>query len=118
MRWIPRVRRFIITQTLAVDMTDHRDALGAARPIAAGPIFATWEGAAVSLRAGENIVAIWHVTDAGNDGAPFGQRCLHAKLVVVAVKIVNALRNHVTLEVLPGAGPDAVARIHGRLAVG
>ena len=35
------------------------------------------------------------------------QRGLHAELVVVAVKIVNVLRNNVTLEVLPGAGPDA-----------
>jgi hypothetical protein len=34
------------------------------------------------------------------------------------MKIVNVLRNNVTLEVLPGAGPDAIARIDGRLAVG
>ena len=70
------------------------------------------------LRAGENIVTIGRVADAGNDGAAFRQRRLHAELVVVAVQIVNVLRNNFSLEVLPGTAPDAVARIDGRLAVG
>jgi hypothetical protein len=34
------------------------------------------------------------------------------------VKIIDALRNDFTLEVLPGARPDAIARIDGRLAIG
>src|SRR5262245_6578699 len=36
MRRIPRLRRGIVAQTLAVAVADHRGALGAARPVAAG----------------------------------------------------------------------------------
>ena len=33
---VPGARRRIVAQSLAVDMADHRGALGAARPVAAG----------------------------------------------------------------------------------
>jgi hypothetical protein len=99
-------------------VAQHRGSLGAARPVVAGPIFAGREGAAIRLRAGESVVTNGGVADARNHSAPFRQRGLHVELVVVAMKIVNVLRNNVTLEVLPGAGPDAIARIDGRLAVG
>jgi hypothetical protein len=34
------------------------------------------------------------------------------------VEIVNVLSNNFTLEILPGTGPDAIARINGRLPIG
>src|SRR5262249_52274226 len=51
MRRIPRVRRDVIAQARAVAVADHRRALGAAGPVAAGPIFRGREGRAVHLRA-------------------------------------------------------------------
>src|SRR5262249_4743794 len=44
-------------------------------------------------------------------------RGLLADLVVWAVKVVNVARNDLAFGILPGAGPDAVARVH-RLAAG
>jgi hypothetical protein len=52
MRRIPRMRRWVVTQTLAVDMTQQRSALGAASRVAASAIFPGREGAAIRLRAG------------------------------------------------------------------
>ena len=83
----------------------------------AGPIFAGREGSAIRLRAGESVVTSWRVADAGDHGAPFRQRGLHVQLVVVAVKIVNVLRDNLTFEILPWAGADAIACINGRLTL-
>jgi hypothetical protein len=114
MRCIPRPRRHIVAQTLAVDMAQHRSSRGAARPVAAAPIFAGPERAAIRLRAGENVVTIGRIADARNDGSPFRQGGLHAELVAVAVKTVDVLRDNLTFKVLPGAESYAVARIDGR----
>ena len=57
------------------------------------------------------------VADAGNHSAPFRQRGLHVELVVVAVKIVDALRDNFSLKVLPGAATNAIARVDGRFAI-
>jgi hypothetical protein len=43
---------------------------------------------------------------------------LHAELVIVAVQIVDVLRDNLSLKVLPGTVPDAIARVYGRLALG
>jgi hypothetical protein len=63
-------------------------------------------------------VAIGRIAHAGDHGTPFRQRGLHVEPVVIAVQIVSALRNNFTLEVLPGAGADPIARIDGGFAVG
>ena len=55
---------------------------------------------------------------ARNDLAPLGQRRVHAKLVVVAVQIVDVLSDDFALEILPRTIANAVARIDGRLPVG
>src|SRR6516225_8709476 len=108
MRRIPRPRRRIVTQTLAVNVAQHSGSLGAARPVVAGPIVPGRESSAISLRTGESVVTIVRVADTGDHGAAFRQRGLHVEFVVVAMKIIHALRNNFTLEVLPGARPDAI----------
>ena len=108
----------VIAQPLAVDVADHGRALGAARPVAAGAILAGRERAAFRGRAGQDVVTVRRKAHAGNDLAALGQRRVHAQLVVVAVQIVDAVRDDFTLEILPRTVADAVARIDRRLAVG
>ena len=86
-------------------MAQHRRSLSAARPIAAGPIFPDRESAPISLRPGKGVVTSGCIAHAGDHGTPFRQRSLHVEFVVIAVKIVNALRNGFALEVPPGPGP-------------
>src|ERR1700746_1701980 len=99
-------------------MTKHGAALGAARPIAAGAVFARREGATVRLRAGQQVVTVGRKTDARNHPAVLGQRGMRAKLVVVAVKVIDVLCHDLALKVLPGTAADALPRIDGWLAVG
>src|SRR5262249_36160964 len=90
-RRIPRPRCRVIAQTLAVDVADHGGALGAAAPVAAGAILAGAERRAVHLRAGQDVVCVGGVADAGDHVAALRERSLHAELVAVAVQIVNVL---------------------------
>src|SRR4051794_30771764 len=69
MRRIPRLRRRVVAQALAVDMADHRRALGAARPVLAGAILGSREGFAICGRAGQHVVTVRREADAGNDEA-------------------------------------------------
>ena len=52
MRRIPRSRRNVVAQALAVGVAYHGGALGAARPVAAGAVLARRKCGAVHLRAG------------------------------------------------------------------
>src|SRR5262249_59927901 len=114
----PRPRRCIIAQSLAIDVTNHCRALGAARPIPAGTILTWRKGAAFGSRTSQHVVTVWCKAHAGDDLAPLAQRRVHAELVVIAVQIVNALGNYLALEVLPRATANAIARIDGSLALG
>src|SRR6516164_6485714 len=58
MRRIPRSRRNVVAQALAVGVTQHGSALGAARPVAAGAILARRKRGAVHLRAGQNVMRV------------------------------------------------------------
>src|ERR1043166_3334233 len=49
--------------------------------------------------------------ESGYLGAALGQRVLGAELIVVAMQILDAGRDHGALEVLPGALADAIASI-------
>src|SRR4051812_41274982 len=98
-------------------MAQHRRALGAARPVAAGTVFAGCKRAAIRLRTGESVVAIGRVTDAGNHLAALGQRSLNAELIVVAVQVIDVLRHGFTFEILPRTIADTVTRIDGRFSV-
>src|SRR5258705_3355042 len=55
---------------------------------------------------------------ARNDLPRLGQRRVHAKLVIVAVQIVDGLSDDFALEILPRTVANAVTRIDGRLSVG
>src|SRR4051812_25595685 len=94
-------------------MADHRRALGAARPVAAGPVLPRRKSPAVHLRAGQNVGIVGRVADTGDNGAPLGERGRHPELGAVAVKIVDVLRDDLTLEILPGPAPDTIAGVHG-----
>jgi hypothetical protein len=41
---------------------------------------------------------------------------LHTKFVVVAMKIINIMRDHLAFEVLPRPIPDAIAGVNGLCA--
>src|SRR3954468_23498227 len=117
MRRIPRLRRVVVTQALAVDVAEHGRALGAARPVAAGAVFASRECAAFRGGAGQRIVPVRREADARDDEAPLGHRVVEAELVVGAVQIVDAGGDDGALEVLPRAIADAFAGVDGGLAV-
>src|SRR5690349_7641689 len=99
-------------------MAHHGRALGAAGPVTAGAILAGRECAALHGRAGQHVMAVRRETDARNELAALADRVVEAELVVVAVQVVHAGRDDGTLEILPRALADTIARIDGRLAVG
>src|SRR5262245_11042139 len=99
-------------------MANHGCALGATRPVATGAIVTGGKSATFRGRAGQDVVTVGCKAHARNDLAPFGQRRVHAKLVVVAVQIVDCLSEDFALEILPRSVANAVTRIDGRLSVG
>ena len=96
-------------------MAHHGRTLGAARPVAAGAIFAGRERAALRGGAGQHVVTIWREAHARNDLAALAQRRVEAQFIVVAVQIVNIGRDDLAFEILPRAIADAVACIDRRL---
>ena len=84
-------------------MAHHGRALGAARPVAAGAIFAGRERAALRGGAGQHVVTIWREAHARNDLAVLAQRRVEAQFIVVAVQIVNTGRDDLAFEILPRA---------------
>src|SRR5215475_6944202 len=99
-------------------MADHGRALGAARPVATGAILAGRKSPAFRRRAGQDVMTVRCKAHARNDLAPLSQRRVHAKLVIVAVQIIDVLSDDFALEILPRAVANAVTRIDRRLAVG
>src|SRR5262245_31319468 len=99
-------------------MADHGRALGAARPVATGAIRAGRKSPAFRRRAGQDVMTVRCKAHARNDLAPLSQRRVHAKLVIVAVQIIDVLSDDFALEILPRAVANAVTRIDRRLAVG
>jgi len=61
-------------------------------------------------------VIVGRVADAGDHGAPLGQRRLHTELAVIAVEIIDVLRDDLASKILPGAESNAIARIDGLCA--
>ena len=102
MRGIPRFRHVIITQSVAVDMADHRRALRAARPIVAGLVFFGRKGAAIRLRAGQHIMIIRRKASTRNHRAALGHRALHVQSIFGAVEIFDGLGDDLAFEILPG----------------
>src|SRR4029077_18643988 len=102
MRGIPRLRLGVVAQAFAVDVTEHRRTLGAARPVLAGAVFAGREGAAVHRRARERVVLVGAVAATLGQVALLGERGLLGE-VVGAVELVDVPRDHRALGILPRA---------------
>src|SRR5262250_2599530 len=49
--------------------------------------------------------------EAGDDGSSLGERIFPAEFVVVAMQIIDVLRDHDVLKVLPRTAADAVAGV-------
>src|SRR6478752_6486214 len=92
-------------------MAKHCRPLGTARPVVARAVLAGWKRPAVGLRAGQDIVAVGRVAGARDHRAALGERGLRAQLVAVAVQIIDALRDDLVFEVLPGTVADTVTGI-------
>src|SRR2546426_72034 len=110
MRRVPGLRHVVVAQALPVGVADHRRALTALRPVAARAIVAGREGGAVRLGAGEDVVHVRRVAAAVDLLALLRQRRVLGE-VVLAVELGHVLRDDDALGVLPGAAPDAVARV-------
>src|SRR3989442_1557790 len=76
MRRVPRLRRIVVAQALPVMMADHRRALAALRPVAAGTILAGRERGAVRLGAGQDVVHVRRIA------APVPGRALVMKKLI------------------------------------
>src|SRR5215510_11419424 len=111
-RRIPGALEHGVGPAAAIDMPDRGAAEGAARPVVAGEVHVAGPGGAVHLRAGQHVMPVRRHANAGHHCAALGQRILLAKLVVVAVQVLDAGRDHGALEVLPGALADAVASVN------
>jgi len=93
-------------------MAEHGAAELAARPVVAGHVEVARKCAAVGGRAGQDVVPVGVESEPGDHGAALGQRGRRAEPDVCAVQVVDALRHHLALEILPRALADAVAGIH------
>src|SRR5688572_7494255 len=109
---VPRLRGVVVAQADAVVMADHRAAVAALGPVAAGHVLVARNGAAVGLRAGEDVVAVRRIAAAVHRRALFVQSGLLVD-AAVGVQVVDALGDLLALGVLPRPLADAVARIHG-----
>src|SRR5450631_4348270 len=117
MRGIPGFRGVVVAQSDAVDMTEHRGALRAARPVLAGAVVGPRKSGAVGLRSRQRVMAVRGIAATVDDIALLGKRGLLGE-IVGGVQLGDILRDHDALGVLPRPLADAVTRIHRRLAVG
>ncbi|CAD5375508.1 hypothetical protein OF001_U10195 [Pseudomonas sp. OF001] len=115
-RGVPRARWRTVVQALAIVVTDHGRAGGAAGPVAAGAVLRAGEGGAVGLRAGEDVVHVRRIAAALDRHAALVEAGFLVE-VVVAVQLGDVLGDQLALGVVPGARADAVAGVHRRLAV-
>src|SRR6185312_6928190 len=111
MRGIPGLGRRTIVQSPPVIVAEHDRALRAARVVLAGHVLVRRERVPLGSRAGQDVVLVWPVTTTGNYFAFFGEIVLLAELVVRAMQVIDAGRDHDAFDVLPGALADAVARV-------
>src|SRR4051812_20565619 len=109
-----------VAATLLVGVPQLRDAgLAVARPVSAGVIRGVRVGAAVRLRTGEDVMLVRVVADTVDHPVLLGSRQLLAERISeacrldrVAVQFGDVLRHTLAAGVVPGAVPDAVARVH------
>src|SRR6185436_99275 len=111
-RRVPGLRGVVVAESLPVVVADHRRALAALRPVAAGAVLAGRERGAVGLGAGQDVVHVRRVAPAVDRLALLGQRRLLGD-VVLAVQLGHVLGDDGSLGVLPGTSTDAVTRVDG-----
>src|SRR5215510_12716923 len=110
-RRIPGALEHGVRPAATIDMPHRGAAEGAARPVVAGQIHVAGPGGAIHLRAGQHVVPVRRHAEAGHRGATFRQRVFDTELVVVAVQILDAGRDHGALEILPRTLADPVASV-------
>src|SRR5262249_56211403 len=93
-------------------------AVGAFRRVGAGLGVGGRKWPAVRLRARHDVVSVRRVAAPVHRLALLVERRLLADLVAGAVEVVDVLRDHLALGVLPRALPNPVARVDGRRAAG
>src|SRR5258707_13398854 len=112
-RGVPGALELVVGAAAAVDVAEFGLAEFAARPVVAGQVHVAGERSAVGLRAGQGVVIVRRIAETRNPGAALGERVVGGELVVGAVQVLDAGRDHHALGVLPRALADAVARIDG-----
>src|SRR5215472_2334922 len=110
------MRGFVVAQSLTVDMPDHRRALRAARPVAAGFVVARRKSSAIRLRAGQRVVLVGGIATAVDDITLLGKRGLFGQ-IVLTMQVIDVLGDDDALVILPGPPADAIARIDRRMPV-
>src|SRR5215510_15473549 len=94
-------------------MTDAGTAISCARPVIA--CHCARKRLAIRTRSREDVVGVGIVSTAIHLRPFFGKRVLFTKFVLVAVQVVDILRNNNAFRVLPGTLADAIPSVHSRL---
>src|SRR4051794_6027214 len=116
MRTVPGFRGVIVAQATAIEMSDHRRTLRAARPVLAGAILGGSERSAVRLRSRQHVMPVRLITRAADSITFLAQGGLLGQ-VVGAVQLRDVLCDHDAFGIFPRPPADAVARIHRSLTV-
>src|SRR5215210_4623703 len=116
MRTVPGFRSVIVAHATAVEMSDYRRTLRAARPVLAGAILGGSERTAVRLRSRQHVMPVRLIAGAVENITFLAQRALLGQ-VVGAVQLGDVLCDHDAFGIFPRPPADAVARIHRRLTV-
>src|SRR6266446_7570736 len=112
-RGVPGALELVVGAAAAVDVAEFGLAEFAADPVVAGHVHVAGERGAVGLRASQGVVIVGREAETRNPGAALGERVVGGELVVGAVQILDAGRDHHALGVLPRALADAVASVGG-----
>src|SRR5688500_242621 len=93
-------------------MPDARAPLAAARPVVTSVVGSGGIGASVSLRAGEDVVAVRCVAPSQHRVAALGQRYELAQRARFAVELLEVPGHEHPMVVVPRTAADAVAGVH------
>lgn len=115
MRRVPGARPRVVDRANTVVVTDHCSAFGAVL----GPVTArhVWKecaskGGAIRTRAGEDVMLVRLFAAAIDHPAVLIQRRLLVQVVVRGMQVIDALRDHDALGVVPRARADPLTRMH------
>src|SRR5262245_28452906 len=118
MRGVPRYHMPGGLEAGTVVMTHDGRAFAALGPVPAGGVATSRREIAHWVRAGQNIMLVRLIAAPLDGLALLAQRRLLGEIDVVRVQVVQALRDHHALGVVPRALADAIARIDAGVAAG